>query len=138
MVKALADRFAEAFAEHITCWPGETGTNRTPPRIRTTCWPSGSVVSARPSAIPRARHSPKRILFDLLDAGQFGMTLTESCAMWPAASVSGLLFAHPGARYFTVGRIGRDRPPITPAGKASASAKPNAGCVPTWPTTLSN
>jgi len=42
------------------------------------------------------------------------MTLTESCAMWPAASVSGLLFAHPGARYFTVGRIGRDRPPITP------------------------
>jgi 5-methyltetrahydrofolate--homocysteine methyltransferase len=51
----------------------------------------------------------KQTLFDLLDAAQLGMTLTESGAMIPAASVSGLLFAHPSSRYFTVGRIGRDQ-----------------------------
>ena len=38
-----------------------------------------------------------------------GLALTESCAMTPAASVSGLMFAHPGSRYFTVGRIGKDQ-----------------------------
>jgi len=54
-------------------------------------------------------HTPKRILFDLLGASEIGIELTESCAMIPAASVSGLYFAHPKARYFTVGRIGRDQ-----------------------------
>jgi len=54
-------------------------------------------------------HSLKRALFDLLDAGQLGMTLTESWAMTPASSVSGLLFAHPASRYFSVGRIGQDQ-----------------------------
>jgi len=54
-------------------------------------------------------HSQKRALFDLLGAARLGMTLTESCAVLPAASVSGLLFAHPSSRYFTVGRIGKDQ-----------------------------
>jgi 5-methyltetrahydrofolate--homocysteine methyltransferase len=54
-------------------------------------------------------HDEKRRLFALLDAEAIGMGLTESCAMTPAASVSGLYFAHPAARYFNVGRIGRDQ-----------------------------
>ncbi|MDQ3213865.1 MAG: hypothetical protein M3Q85_14395, partial [Acidobacteriota bacterium] len=44
-----------------------------------------------------------------LDAGKAGITLTEHGAMWPAASVSGLYFSHPEAKYFNVGRIGRDQ-----------------------------
>jgi 5-methyltetrahydrofolate--homocysteine methyltransferase len=54
-------------------------------------------------------HSRKRALFDLLDAPSIGMDLTETGAMTPAASVSGLYLAHPAARYFNVGRIGRDQ-----------------------------
>ena len=54
-------------------------------------------------------HTEKRTLFDLLGAPEVGITLTENCAMQPAASVSGLYFAHTGARYFSVGRIGRDQ-----------------------------
>ena len=54
-------------------------------------------------------HSLKRTLFALLDAERLGMGLTDACAMTPAASVSGLLFAHPKSRYFTVGRVGRDQ-----------------------------
>ncbi len=49
------------------------------------------------------------MLFDLLDAPSLGIELTESCAMVPGASVSGLYFAHPQARYFTVGRVDRDQ-----------------------------
>jgi 5-methyltetrahydrofolate--homocysteine methyltransferase len=51
----------------------------------------------------------KRRLFDLLGAREIGMDLTEHFAMTPAASVSGLYFAHPEARYFNVGRIGKDQ-----------------------------
>ncbi len=51
----------------------------------------------------------KRRLFDLLGARDVGMDLTEHCAMLPAASVSGLYLAHPAARYFNVGRIGKDQ-----------------------------
>ena len=54
-------------------------------------------------------HSEKFKLFELLEAGAVGMDLTEHAAMTPAASVSGLYFAHPQARYFTVGRIGEDQ-----------------------------
>jgi 5-methyltetrahydrofolate--homocysteine methyltransferase len=54
-------------------------------------------------------HTEKRALFSLLGAEQLGLALTESFAMTPAASVSGLYFAHPDARYFMVGRIGRDQ-----------------------------
>src|SRR5207244_10195587 len=54
-------------------------------------------------------HDEKFKLFELLDAAHVGITLTEHAAMLPAASVSGLYFAHPQARYFTVGRIGDDQ-----------------------------
>ena len=54
-------------------------------------------------------HTEKRKLFELLDAPALGIELTESCAMLPAASVSGLYFAHPLTRYFTVGRVDRDQ-----------------------------
>jgi 5-methyltetrahydrofolate--homocysteine methyltransferase len=54
-------------------------------------------------------HSEKPALFDLLGAPQIGIKLTENFAMMPAASVSGLYFSHPEAKYFNVGRIGRDQ-----------------------------
>jgi 5-methyltetrahydrofolate--homocysteine methyltransferase len=55
-------------------------------------------------------HTEKRTLFRLLDAeAEIGMKLTESCAMWPGAAVSGLYFSHPDARYFGIGKIGRDQ-----------------------------
>jgi 5-methyltetrahydrofolate--homocysteine methyltransferase len=54
-------------------------------------------------------HTEKRTLFDLLDARDHGMDLTTSCAMTPAATVAGLYFGHPQARYFNVGRIGKDQ-----------------------------
>jgi 5-methyltetrahydrofolate--homocysteine methyltransferase len=110
MVKALADRLAEAFAEHAHLrarqdWY-EPGAG---PAVEELL--AGQFRGIRPAfgypACPD--HSRKRTLFGLLDAAQLGMTLTESGAMTPAASVSGLLFAHPGSRYFSVGRIGRDQ-----------------------------
>ena len=55
-------------------------------------------------------HTEKRTLFELLDAPDLaGVSLTESCAMWPAASVSGFYFAHPQAKYFGLGQIQRDQ-----------------------------
>jgi len=110
MVKALADRLAEAFAEHAHLrarrdWFEEDG----PVDI-------GELHAERFRGIRPALgypaspdHSLKRELFTLLGAQDFGMALTESCAMTPAAAVSGLLFAHPESRYFTVGRLGRDQ-----------------------------
>ncbi|HZW74829.1 MAG TPA: vitamin B12 dependent-methionine synthase activation domain-containing protein, partial [Caldimonas sp.] len=54
-------------------------------------------------------HAVKAPLFDLLEAGKIGMSVTESFAMLPAASVSGFYIAHPDARYFAVGKIGEDQ-----------------------------
>ncbi len=54
-------------------------------------------------------HTPKRTLFDLLDAPAVGITLTEGLAMRPPASVCGLLLGHPESRYFGIGRIGADQ-----------------------------
>jgi 5-methyltetrahydrofolate--homocysteine methyltransferase len=110
MVRALADRLAEAFAERLHetvrhAWyaPQESLTNeeRIAERYR----------GIRPAfgypACPD--HSEKRTLLELLDAEQAGIGLTESFATTPAASVSGLYFGHPQARYFSVGRVGRDQ-----------------------------
>ena len=111
MVKALTDRLAEAFAEYLHA------------RVRRE-WGYGSEESLSSEDLIAERyrgirpafgypacpdHSEKFKLFELLDAGAAGIALTESAAMLPAASVSGLYFAHPEARYFTVGRIGRDQ-----------------------------
>src|SRR5262249_10846121 len=110
IVKALADRLAEAFAEWLhqrarRGWyaPDEqlTGDDLIAERFR----------GIRPAfgypACPD--HSEKGKLFDLLDAGSCGIELTESYAMTPAAAVSGVYLAHPAARYFAVGRIGHDQ-----------------------------
>jgi 5-methyltetrahydrofolate--homocysteine methyltransferase len=110
MVKALADRLAEAFAEHLheqarRQWyePNERLSNEDLIRER--------FRGIRPAfgypACPD--HSEKSRLFELLEASAAGLELTETFAMSPAASVSGIYLAHPRARYFTVGRIGRDQ-----------------------------
>ncbi len=110
MVKALADRLAEAFAEYAHL------------RARRDWYEADGAVVIEDLHAERFRgirpaygypaspdHSQKQELFDLLGAGDFGMALTSSFAMTPASAVSGLLFAHPDSRYFTVGRIGRDQ-----------------------------
>ena len=111
MVKALADRLAEAFAEYLHAEARrEWGYGRGERLAATTSSPSGTAASGPAFGYPACPdHSEKCKLFDLLDAGDVGITLTEARAMLPAASVSGLYFAHPQARYFTVGRIGRDQ-----------------------------
>jgi 5-methyltetrahydrofolate--homocysteine methyltransferase len=110
MVKALADRLAEAFAEHVhevarRAWY-ETG-----PKVPTEQLLAERFRGIRPAfgypACPD--HSEKAKLFALLGAEEAGLALTETYAMTPAASVSGIYFAHPDARYFSVGRIGRDQ-----------------------------
>jgi len=110
MVKALADRLAEAFAEHIHLqarrdWY-EPDADQPITELHAERFRGIRPAFGYPAS---PDHSLKRALFDLLDAGQLGMTLTESWAMTPASSVSGLLFAHPDARYFSVGRIGQDQ-----------------------------
>jgi len=111
MVKALADRLAEAFAEYLHARArSEWGYGRDEQLSR------DDLVAERYRGIRPAfgypacpDHSEKFKLFDLLDARAIGMDLTESGAMQPAASVSGLYFASPAARYFVVGRIGEDQ-----------------------------
>jgi 5-methyltetrahydrofolate--homocysteine methyltransferase len=112
MAKALADRFAEAFAECLH------------KRVREE-WGYGNTEQLTNDDLIRERyrgirpapgypacpdHTEKRILFDLLSAEKHtGITLTESFAMLPAAAVSGFYFAHPDAKYFAVGKIGKDQ-----------------------------
>ncbi len=113
LAKALADRLAEAFAEHLhervrrEHWgyaSDETLSNRDLIKER--------YVGIRPApgypACPD--HTEKGVLFDLVDATKHtGIRLTESYAMWPASSVSGWYFSHPDAIYFGLGKIGRDQ-----------------------------
>ncbi|MEV0128318.1 methionine synthase [Dactylosporangium sp. NPDC050688] len=110
LVKALADRLAEAFAEYIhlearRAWfePGATPALEDLHAERFRGIRPALGYPASPD------HSLKQALFDLLEADKLGLALTESFAMTPAAAVSGLIFAHPDSRYFTVGRIGRDQ-----------------------------
>src|SRR2546428_523409 len=66
-------------------------------------------MTTRPASASCADHSEKVKLFELLGAEEAGISLTESCAMLPAASVSGIYLGHPNARYFSVGRVARDQ-----------------------------
>ena len=112
MLKALADRLVEAFAERLH------------QRVRTELWgyaPDEALsneqliaeqyrgIRPAPGYPACPDHSVKRAMFRALDAGEIGMGLTESLAMTPAASVSGFYLAHPEATYFNVGRIGDDQ-----------------------------
>ncbi len=113
LVQALGDRLAEAFAEALhervrrSLWgfaPEERLTNE---ELIAEAY-RGIRPAAGYPACPD--HTEKGTLFEMLDAPRHtGLTLTESYAMWPAAAVSGLYFAHPEASYFGVGRIGRDQ-----------------------------
>jgi 5-methyltetrahydrofolate--homocysteine methyltransferase len=113
LLKALADRFAEAFAERLhqhvrtTLWayaPGEQLTNEALIREQY------RGIRPAPGYPACPDHSLKPILFDLLSATQnTGITLTESQAMLPTAAVSGFYFAHPESSYFGVARIGQDQ-----------------------------
>ncbi|NUR91470.1 MAG: methionine synthase, partial [Nonomuraea sp.] len=106
MIKALADRMAEAFAEYVhlearRAW-FEPGAEPDLADLHAERFRGIRPALGYPAS---PDHSLKRELFDLLGATELGLGLTESYAMTPAASVSGLIFAHPGARYFTVGRL---------------------------------
>jgi len=111
MVKAIADRLAEAFAEWLHQHARRDWGFGTHEALSFDDLLSGKYRGIRPAygypACPD--HSEKRTLFGLLGATGVGMALTETCMMRPAASVSGLYFAHPQASYFTVGHIGRDQ-----------------------------
>ncbi|WP_409172452.1 methionine synthase [Variovorax sp. H27-G14] len=112
MLKALADRLAEAFAEAMHH------------RVRTDLWgyaaneglSNEDMIAEKYRGIRPAPgypacpdHSVKGPMFDLLGCADIGMTLTESLAMMPAASVSGFYLSHPDATYFNVGKIGHDQ-----------------------------
>jgi 5-methyltetrahydrofolate--homocysteine methyltransferase len=137
MVKALADRLAEAFAEYLhelarRAWY-ETG-----PQLPTEQLIAERFRGIRPAfgypACPD--HSEKSKLFALLGAEEAGLALTETYAMTPAASVSGIYLGHPEARYFSVGRLGRDQVSDYAARKglaladAERSLRPNLGYEP--------
>jgi 5-methyltetrahydrofolate--homocysteine methyltransferase len=112
LVKALADRLAEAFAELLhekarRDWGYGQGEGLTNLELIDERYRGIRPAPGYPS---QPDHTEKRILFDLLDAEKnTGIELTESFAMWPAASVCGLYFAHPAARYFALDRITREQ-----------------------------
>ncbi|WP_186061402.1 methionine synthase [Burkholderia gladioli] len=112
MLKALADRFAEAFAEAMHA------------RVRRELWgyaasetlDNEALIAEKYRGIRPAPgypacpdHLVKRAMFDVLRAEEIGMSVTESLAMLPAASVSGFYLAHPDSTYFSVGKIGEDQ-----------------------------
>lgn len=113
MVKALADRFAEAFAEYLhqqvrkVHWayaPNETLGNDDLIREKY------QGIRPAPGYAACPEHTEKQLIWDLLQVEErIGMKLTESFAMWPGASVSGWYFAHPEARYFAVAQIQTDQ-----------------------------
>ena len=111
IVKALADRLAEAFAEYLHAQARRDLGYGADERLSNEDLIEERYRGIRPAfgypACPD--HSEKKKLFALLDPARIGMSLTEACAMLPAAAVSGLYLAHPDAKYFTVGRIGRDQ-----------------------------
>jgi hypothetical protein len=113
MAKALADRLAEAFAERLHArvrrklWgyvPDETLSPQA--LISETC----TGIRPAPGYPAQPDHTEKAVLFDLLGGeAASGVTLTESFAMWPGASVCGLYFSHPQSHYFGGGKIKRDQ-----------------------------
>jgi 5-methyltetrahydrofolate--homocysteine methyltransferase len=112
MTKALGDRFAEAYAECLhkkarDLWGFGTAENLTPEEMVREKFRG---IRPAPGYPAQPDHTEKWALWKLLDAERHtGITLTESLAMFPASSVSGLYFAHPQSKYFAVGKIERDQ-----------------------------
>jgi 5-methyltetrahydrofolate--homocysteine methyltransferase len=111
LVKALADRLAESFAEYLHArvrreWGYGVHENLSQDDLIAEKYRGIRPAFGYPAC---PEHSEKPKLFDLLQAPAVGITLTENFAMWPAASVSGIYLAHPQSRYFDVGRIARDQ-----------------------------
>jgi len=113
LLKSVADRLAEAFAEwlhrHVRThlWGYAKGEDLD---LQGLIKEDYEGIRPAPGYPAQPDHTEKRTLWRLLDAEKAtGVSLTESCAMWPAASVSGLYFAHPEARYFSVPSIGKDQ-----------------------------
>jgi 5-methyltetrahydrofolate--homocysteine methyltransferase len=111
IVKALADRLAEAFAEYL-----HAQARRDFGYGATEQFSNDDLIAEKYRGIRPAfgypacpDHAEKQRLFDLLGARRIGMDLTETCAMIPAASVSGLYIAHPQSRYFVIQRVGPDQ-----------------------------
>jgi 5-methyltetrahydrofolate--homocysteine methyltransferase len=112
MAEALADRLAEAFAEFLHQRVREEWGYGKNERLTNDDLIAEKYRGIRPAAGYPAcpDHTEKQILWKLLDVeNQAGIRLTESCAMWPVSSVSGLYFAHPDSKYFAVGKLGRDQ-----------------------------
>jgi 5-methyltetrahydrofolate--homocysteine methyltransferase len=111
MVKALADRLAEAFAEYLHARARRDWGFGATESLNADQLIAEEYRGIRPAfgypACPD--HSEKPKLFSLLQAERAGVSLTDHFAMLPAASVSGLYFAHPASAYFTVGRVDRDQ-----------------------------
>jgi 5-methyltetrahydrofolate--homocysteine methyltransferase len=113
MIKAIADRLAEAFAEKLhelvrtEYWGFAKGEQLTDEEIIREKYQSIRPAPGYPAC---PDHTEKRKLFNLLNAEQeIGITLTESYAMYPTAAVSGFYFAHPDSKYFAVGKISKDQ-----------------------------
>ncbi|HIM28631.1 MAG TPA: methionine synthase, partial [Planctomycetes bacterium] len=111
-IKLVADRLAEAFAEYLHAEARRAWGFGKSEQLTCDDLVAEKYRGIRPApgypACPD--HTEKGTLFQLLEAeSRTGIRLTESFAMWPAASVSGLYFAHPESRYFSVDRISRDQ-----------------------------
>ena len=112
MLKALADRLAEAFTELLheeirkQTWGYAQGESLSKEELFREKYRGIRPAHGYPAC---PDHSEKAVLFNLLDAEKYGIHLTENYSMVPAASVSGLIFAHPESTYFFVGKIGKDQ-----------------------------
>jgi len=112
MLKALADRLAEAFTEllheeiRLRSWGYSAGEKMEIDDLFREKYKGIRPAHGYPAC---PDHSEKEVLFELLEANSHGIHLTENYSMVPAASVSGLIFAHPESRYFFVGKIGKDQ-----------------------------
>ncbi|EYS92510.1 methionine synthase [Cupriavidus sp. SK-4] len=112
MLKALADRFAEGFAECLhervrkDLWGYDAGEQLSNEQLIAESYRGIRPAPGYPAC---PEHTVKGPMFEFLDAPEIGMGITESLAMTPAASVSGFYLAHPQSTYFTIGKIGQDQ-----------------------------
>ncbi|WP_316152326.1 methionine synthase [Cupriavidus sp. BIC8F] len=112
MLKALADRFAEGFAECLHArvrkdlWGYDAGEQLTNEQLIAESYRGIRPAPGYPAC---PEHTVKGPMFEFLNAPEIGMGITESLAMTPAASVSGFYLAHPQSTYFTIGKIGQDQ-----------------------------